>query len=62
MMQIVRLSGAAGREGERRREGLCPGRGEPAQVPGVRRGEREAPPPEIEVNDFIMTPRWIRNT
>ena len=61
MMQVEQLPGAAGREGERR-QGLCPGRGEPAQVPGVRRGEREAPPPEIEVNDFIMTPRRIRNT
>ena len=61
MMQVVRLSGAAGREGERR-QGLCPGRGEPPQVPGVRRGEREALPTEIEVNDFIMTPRRIRNT
>ena len=61
MMQVVRLPGAAGREGERR-QGLCPGRGEPAQVSGVHRGEREAPPPEIEMKDFIMTPRWIRNT
>ena len=56
------LSVATGREGERRRQGLYPGRGEPPQVPGVRRGEREAPPTEIEVNDFIMTPRRIRNT
>ena len=61
MTQVVRLPGAAGREGERR-QGLCPGRGEPAQVPGVRRGEREAPPPEIKVKRFIMTPRRIRNT
>ena len=61
MMQVVWLPGAAGREGERR-QGLCPGRGEPAQVPGVRRGEREAPPPEIGVKNFIMTPRRIRNT
>ena len=59
MMQVVRLSGAAGQEGERRRQGLCPGRGEPAQVPGVRRGEREAPATEIEVKDFIMTSRSI---
>ena len=61
MMQVVRLSGAAGREGERRL-GLFPGRGEPPQVPGVPRGEREAPPTEIEVNHFIMTPKRIRNT
>ena len=52
MTQVVRLPGAAGREGERR-QGLCPGRGEPAQVPGVRRGERKTPPPEIEMNDFM---------
>ena len=61
MMQIVRLSGAALQEGQQR-QGLCPGRGEPAQVPGVRRGEREAPPPEIGVKNFIMTPRRIRDT
>ena len=55
-MQIVWLSGAAGREGQRR-QGLRPGRGEPAQVPGVRRGERNTPPPEIEMNDFMTLRR-----
>ena len=60
MMQIVRLSGDAGREGQQR-QGLCPGHGEPAQVPGVRRGEREATPPEIEMIDFDHPERDIHD-
>ena len=54
--QTVRVPGAVGREGQRR-QGLRPGRGEPAQVPGVRRGERKTPPPEIEMNDFMTLRR-----